>query len=453
MGGDVGSQQIRAETLEERMVYWTIVWTWGLWLLGALYVVGPVIGYALVALGAARYLGLLEDPSRRPMRVPFGVVLWIMGTVLMLFALIIGHFDFELGMGKTIKSSIGWAKGWALLAVFPLAGAILSIRAAVIYRATGVLALQTLILVPILFMAGVAGLPKDLYTSPLSMLGGPGKEFFDVTLYAIDDTNGSLRWRFYAPWATAMAFATSIGLLFALYERRWFWRVVGVVSAIFVCWMAGSRSSIVALPVVIGSIVVLSNLHQPKLWVTAAFVTVGVVLMLDSVLLTIEDTKNTFDAARAASSRVRDTLNNIGYHRWYAESFWFGHGVVERGPHLVHFMPIGSHHTWYGLLYVKGIVGAVALAIPMCWSFLELTAKAQCDRVARCALAVLLALAMFSFADNLEIVTYLIWPGLLLIGIGLRRRMCNPYVRRFGARSVQPEARIESPALEPAGAW
>jgi hypothetical protein len=34
-------------------------------------------------------------------------------------ALIMGHLNWELGTGKLIKSSVGWAKGWALIAIFP----------------------------------------------------------------------------------------------------------------------------------------------------------------------------------------------------------------------------------------------------------------------------------------------------------------------------------------------
>ena len=43
----------------------------------------------------------------------------------------------------------------------------------------------------------------------------------------------------------------------------------------------------------------------------------------------------------------------------------WGHGTVERGPHIVEYMPIGSHHTWNGLLFVKGMVGYAGLAVPM----------------------------------------------------------------------------------------
>jgi hypothetical protein len=425
----MGSQQIQPETLEERVVYWGIISTWGLWLLGTLYFVGPFIGVVLLAIFAGRYLGLLENPTTRPLWIPIGVLVWIVGMSAMALALVIAHLDMELGIGQMIKSLFGWAKGWALFAAFPLAGAVLSIRPKLIYRAAGNLALQTLILVPFLWMAGAAGLPMDLYVSPLAAIG-PGNEFFDVTLYSIDDTTGKLRWRFFSPWPTAAAFVASISLLFALFERSHFWKMIGIISALAICWMAGSRSSIIALPVVIGAMFVMSNLHRPQMLITIAFSTVAVILMLDFILLLIEDSQNAFNAARAASSRVRAVLNNIGYHRWYADAFWFGHGKVEAGPHLVQFMPIGSHHTWYGLLFVKGLVGFVALAVPIAWSIFELGLKSQCDQVARSALAITLAIGMFSFADNLEIVTYLIWPGLLVIGIGMRRPFRNPYAQR-----------------------
>ena len=447
----MGPQQIQPDTIEEHLVYRAIVWTWGFWLLGLLYVVGPLVGGALFLIFVARYAGLLPSPKPRPLRVPIGVVLWIVGMLAMLLALVIGHLDFELGMVKTIKSIFGWAKGWALLALFPLVGAVLFVRPAVLYRATGKLALQTLILVPFFVLAGLAGLPQDLYVSPLQFVG-PGKEFFDVTLYAIDDTDGRLRWRFFGPWATASAFVASLGLLMALYERVAFWKVVGIVSALAVCWMAGSRSSIIAIPVVLIAVFGISNLRRPQMFVAMAFAAVGLVLMTDFILMLIEDSQSAFNAARAASSRVRAVLNNIGYHRWHTEAFWFGHGVVERGPHLVQFMPIGSHHTWYGLLFVKGIVGFVALAIPLVWSIIELSLKAQCDRVARSALAILLAIGLFSFADNVEIVAYLVWPGLLLIGIGLRRRLFNPYARplRSVTRRRGGHFRPDTSAIQPA---
>ena len=135
----------------------------------------------------------------------------------------------------------------------------------------------------------------------------------------------------------------------------------------------------------------------------------------------IDSAASEFSAARADSSRVRAALGRIAIHRWETEAYWFGHGIVENGPHLVEYMPIGSHHSWYGLLFVKGLLGAVALALPLCATFLVLLVRAQGNQSARTGLGLTLALVLYSFGENLEILAYLYWPALMVIGIALRR--------------------------------
>lgn len=429
----MGWRELQPETLEERLIYWTIVGTWGLWLLGALYVVGPALGYALMAILIARALGIAGAPLALG-HIPAGVVLWIVGMLAMLIALVVAHVDFELELGQAIKSTIGWMKGWALMAIFILAGSALGIRPQIVFRATGILAVQTLMLAPIFILASVLGLPTDLYVSPLSIVGGPGPEFFDVTLYHMGDTSGVVRWRFFAPWATAAAFLAGISFVFALYERWPAWKLAGVASALVVAVMSGSRLSIVALPAILTSILLISNIRRPAVIIALAGLCAAAVLVTDDIVMAYEDANQAFNSARAASSRVRAALAQIAYHRWLTEAPVFGHGIVERGPHLVQFMPIGSHHTWLGLLFVKGAVGFLGLAIPMAWSLCELALKAQTDRIARAGLGVMLALTLFSFGDNLEIVAYLIWPGLVIVGIALGRRLRNPYTSYLGLR-------------------
>ena len=89
---------------------------------------------------------------------------------------------------------------------------------------------------------------------------------------------------------------------------------------------------------------------------------------------------------------------------------------------MTEFMPIGSHHTWNGLLFVKGGLGFAALAMPMIWTFVELLIKAQRDKTARAALGVIIVLFINSFGENIEALCYLIWPGLLLLGVAMNRR-------------------------------
>ena len=166
-------------------------------------------------------------------------------------------------------------------------------------------------------------------------------------------------------------------------------------------------------------------------------------LVLSQITDAIDDAVQAFIGARADSSRVRSALARIAYHRWETEAPLFGHGAVERGSHLVEFMPIGSHHTWYGLLFVKGAVGFLALVLPLAWSFFELLAKAQRDAVARAAFGMVLVFIFNSFGENLEILAYLAWPGLLVIGIASRRKLMTPEVWQQHLRpafAVHPNA-------------
>jgi hypothetical protein len=115
-------------------------------------------------------------------------------------------------------------------------------------------------------------------------------------------------------------------------------------------------------------------------------------------------------------------LKRIAIDRWRRGAPVWGHGVVKPGPHLVEAMPIGSHHTWAGLLYVKGLVGFVALAIPMAISAIELLRRALGSRYAlgSAGLAVLAILFLYTFGENLEILVYLYWPGMIFFGMALQ---------------------------------
>ncbi len=432
MGHRMATPTLRPETQEEKLVYYTIVLTWLFWVLGALYIIAPVLGWYLAFLALLRYTGISSHSSKLVQVIPAGVVVWWLSMAVMLFALVTAHITFDLGFGSMLKSSIGWAKGWALMAIFPWIGAMLPIRPEIVYRATNVLALQTLLLVPVFVAAALIGIPTPLYTSPIQIVGGPGPEFFQVALYAVDETNGNLRWSFFAPWSPAAAFIANLSLPFALYERSTFWKWIGVASCITVSLLSQSRLALVAIPGLLVLLAIFCNLARPVTWgVASVLSTIG--LLLSAPLLEIFDEfVQRFNQARAASSRVRALLRSIAVQRWQTEAPIFGHGLVEKGSHIVEYMPIGSHHTWYGLLFVKGIVGFLALAIPLTWTFFEVLVKAQTDRVARCALGVVIIIIFYTFGENLEILAYLFWPGLVVIGISMRRRVFLPLRSRLG---------------------
>ena len=419
------SATVQPDTLEEKVIFWVILMTWAMWVIGALYFVAPLVGWTLVAISIARRHGLAGDDAPYPERLPAGCWVWIAGMGTMLVALLVGHL--ELGAAQTLKSFMGWTKGWALIALFVFIGATMKVRPAVIYRASNLLAMQTLVMAVIMFIAGTMHLPTMQYISPLVVLGGTGQDFFNVELYKIDTETLSARWNFFSPWAPAAGMIANVSLVFALYDRDPVRKAAGVLASVAVCYMSQSRLAILVAPVIGIVIIGLSNLTRPMVFSASTAASVAALPFFDILIRMLEDAQDRFKNARAASSRVRATLQSIARHRWWNEAPIWGHGTVERGPHLVEFMPIGTHHTWNGLLFVKGIVGFTALAAPMACSGVELMAKAQTDRAARAALGVLLVIFIYTFAENMETLIYLFWPGMVIIGIALKRRFVQPF--------------------------
>ncbi len=409
-------------TLPEQIVSRTLVWTWGFYVLGALYVVGPVLAFVLAGFAAlALYLGPAMRSDLQPTgSIPWLVWLWGVGMLVMLVALWVGHIDWGLGLTKTIKSSIGWAKGWALLALFPLAGAVLQIRRDVVVRAHSRLALATLCILPILIVAPHIGLPGRLYTSPLKAIGGVGPDFFTVFLYKVESASGAARWQFYAPWSPFAGLLGVIMVLFALEEKKHFWLIVGCLAGVAMILMSKSRMSLVALVVASVGPRMMPLMLRVWAWGAAAALTASLAALWGTLVLAVEDSIQSFRSARADSTRVRETLQRIARERWANESVWFGHGQIEPGPHLVEYMPIGSHHTWWSLLFIKGLVGFLAFAVPFVAHFLYVARDAVFHPQGRLPFGILLVFLILSMGENIEIETYLLWPALLMLGIHLR---------------------------------
>jgi ABC-type multidrug transport system fused ATPase/permease subunit len=181
----------------------------------------------------------------------------------------------------------------------------------------------------------------------------------------------------FTPWGPALGFVGNVYFTLAVREKNRKWRWFGIIGAVVMCYICKSRLALVCIALTPIFTFFFSRLSRPivLIFLSLASTIAGV---LSTVLLNALDNFWTkFKEARAESTRVRQTLKEIAGYRWKTEAPIWGHGVVEPGPHLVEYMPIGSHHTWYGLLFVKGIVGLFALAVPMALSFLVLLFKAQ----------------------------------------------------------------------------
>ncbi|WP_255102328.1 MULTISPECIES: O-antigen ligase domain-containing protein [unclassified Synechococcus] len=413
---------LQPENWPERLVWWSIISTYFVWLFGGLYVVGSVLGWLLLGCLIVMILARTDHPDEfDPIVISPVIWLWIVGMLLMEVALIAGHVDFNLGTGMIIKSSIGWAKGWAGLALYPLAGC-LKIRSGIISRAVCIVGLHTLIVVPVLLVTPYLHLPEILYVSPLRAIGGPGDSFFDVPLYEIDHTTGDLRWRLFTPWGPALGFVGNVNFMLCLQERDRNWKLIGLAGSIVMCFVCKSRLAQVCIVLIPLVVTVIARIRRPLTLICLGFVSYLGGIFAPMLLTAASNFWEDFKGARADSTRVRFALKRIAFRRWEEEAPIWGHGIVESGPHLVEFMPIGSHHTWAGLLFVKGLVGMLALIVPMAATIITLILRASNPRykLGSVGLSMIVILLLYTFGENLEILVYLYWPGMIMMGLALQ---------------------------------
>jgi len=415
---------LQPQNVPERLVWWSIILTYPIWIIGGLYVVGSVLCWLLLVCLLIKILARMDHPEENEeISISPVIWLWIIGMIIMQVALIAGHVNFNLGTGIIIKSSIGWAKGWAALALYPLAGA-LPIRSSIPTRAICIVGFHTLLIMPLLLLTPNLGLPEVLYVSPLRAIGGPGNEFFDVPLYEIDGSTGDLRWRLFAPWGPALGFVGNINFMICLQEKNRKWKILGIIGSILMCFVCKSRLAQLSIILIPLTTAIIARLRQPLMLITLGVVSYLGGIFATSILTAVSDYWEGFKGARAGSTRVRFALKRIAFHRWETEAPIWGHGVVEGGPHLVEYMAIGSHHTWAGVLFVKGLVGFVALAVPMLVTLLDMLRRAASSsyRIGSTGLGVIIILFMYTFGENLEILVYLYWPGMLVMGMALQEK-------------------------------
>ncbi|WP_041324938.1 O-antigen ligase family protein [Saccharophagus degradans] len=405
---------------EEYLVFYALAFTYPVYMIGGLYVLGSLIGWLVLAvfllkvyLLGAKYFGV--NPLLKISPIAW---IWVLGMLVMLLALLVAHIDRQLGTGLTIKSSIGWAKGWALLALFPVLGSMISIRPAVIARGCCIAAASAIPFAALGIVAYVVGLPGDLFLSPLKAIGGPG-EVFQVRLFGMNPETGMARWQFTGPWAPAAGLLSCFYLILCMQEKNVRWRCAGIFGAFVMCMLCQSRAGWAIFFAIVPIMIVLGNLKNPLSWVAMGVVLPVLVLLGEPVYNWVMDSYQQVKESRPGSTRVRGTLARLAVQRWQNEAPIWGHGVVERGPKIVEHMPIGTHHSWYGLLFVKGIVGLLALAIPLALTSIYLLWLAQRSKIALTALGVCVITVSYSFFENLEILAYLYWPASLWLGISL----------------------------------
>ena len=158
-------------TIEEKLILGALLFTYPIYAIGGLYITGSALGWTVLAIVALRAFVEGVNPF---IDIPLLVWGWVLGMLAMLLCLWIAHGQWSLGSTQTIKSSVGWAKGWALLGLFPILGAVVKLKPEALIRAVCVVGKHTAIFGSLTWVLYMLGLPGELFVSPLQILGGAG---------------------------------------------------------------------------------------------------------------------------------------------------------------------------------------------------------------------------------------------------------------------------------------
>ncbi|GAB1542107.1 hypothetical protein NUACC21_47810 [Scytonema sp. NUACC21] len=417
---------MKPQNFEERLVWSSIIGTYGFYFLALIYPVNFILGWVLFLYLCKRLWNQTKHtPIEKRINVSWILWLWLVGIIIIAIATVVGCIDSDVGTNQTLRSLINWGTDWALLALFPLSGC-LNIRPQLIYRAVCILCLQSLILIPIFYLTWILKLPEVLFSSPIERLIQNGSLFYTVNLYSIEYGTNEVRLFLFAPWGPALGLMGNIYFFLALGEPNKTWRRIAIIGSLAMSIVSVSRLSFIAMPIVFILVLFISKITK-----AVTPIVIGLVSFLSGIFSTVilgaaRDAYDIFHNARPDSSRVHEALAEIASERWQEAPIW-GHGVPEvPGPKVVAMMPIGSHHTWFGLLFIKGLVGFTAFLVPMLLSIISLAIKVHKSATARIALSFLLILFLFTFNDSQQRLAYLYWPGLIIMGIALKGEVQAP---------------------------
>lgn len=411
---------IKPQNLPESLVWYYIIGTYLIYLIGAQYVCATLLASFLTFYLLRKWWSQTEKtPLAEKITISPSAWVWIIAMLVIEVALIVGHLNFDLEISQILKSSLMWYRNWGLLALFPLIGH-LNIRSKIIYRAVCILCLQSLIIAIICSLAQLLRIPIFSYVSPLKAFGGVLDSYSVYLFYVLDEHQPRLQ--LFAPWPPALGLVGNIYFCIAQQELDKKWRWLGMVGAVAMVFGSVSRLAIVCLPSIPILIWILTNLVRPWVHLLTGVVSTLLGIFSSTLFSTLENFNDQFTKARSGSSEVRARLGRMAQEAWWNEAPIWGHGRMEaKGPAIVAYKPIGSHHAWFGILYTHGLVGWIALAGAFLWSFIDLLIKAQTNEQAKVGLSILLVMFFFTFAENIETLAYLCWTGLLILGIAFKQ--------------------------------
>ncbi|QRM53583.1 O-antigen ligase family protein [Sinorhizobium sp. BG8] len=313
-------------------------------------------------------------------RAPSGVLArlvalsWIsIGVAQFCASILAGIWREQPGEGIAQVASFG-VMGWIVAGLAIWAGAAHRLSGRLIIRSITILGGFIIALAAIGAVGVALGLPALYSPYSLPLLIAPNsvsaRLYGSVAIYISEETLGELTTRLilFYPYTTALGLG-GIGItLISLLEKDWRFRLCGMAGGLIAVVFSWSRISLGALVIcAVGWCWLKASLKLRLAFVGLGLGTLFVLSIADvNWPEAIADLQNRIDGVRAGSSLARQIIYEKSWEG-FLQSPVFGHGWIGPSVHPKEMLPIGSHSTFYGLLYTGGALtfGAFAIAIAM----------------------------------------------------------------------------------------
>lgn len=351
-----------ADPVAEACVFWYVALAPLWWMTGTLMPLG--VGGAVVL--------FIRRPPRQPL-IRAVSLLWIAVGLMQALSTTVNWATAEdpgVGLLRGLGSFV--TTGWMLIGIAIGVGGEAGLATPRITRAICVHAGWILLFTGFsLFAAHGLGWPELIVPSPLGLLVPgdlPVVRFQMRMIFYTSDSlldSRSMRLTLFYPWATALALAGATALLVGTADRLRPWRLLAAAAGIVAVLLSYSRSAVLCLT---GALLVLAFLRLSGVGRAAVLLAAGLALNLALLggfdpVETARSVQEGFTNVRAGSSAARALVYELSWAHFFDRPI-LGHGWMS--PPVARWlssMPMGSHSSFYGVLYLGGIATFAVLCL------------------------------------------------------------------------------------------
>lgn len=370
-----------------------------LWIFGVLL---PVGGLIVLRLLFAR---------KRILRMGLTAWLWCVAGLMQAISVVVNGISKDISGGSLLYRLVSSpVTGWVTLGLAIEVGRHYRLNSARLVRAVCILGGYILVLgLATLVFAVTSGLEQLSLRSPVATFLPDSlpsvKDEFTLRFFLEGHFMGHSvpRLILFYPWSVCLGFAGIAIFFIALQERCFLPRQVGIWGGVVAVVGSMSRAAVVAL--LISWIVYHFRRAYPVYQVAALTVAIviggGFMAMGYQPRSLFSEVNQSIARMREGSTEARDQ----GYQEsWtgFIESPVIGQGwpggvISEAIP-----MPIGTHSTFYGVLYTGGVLTFSAVCAAMLWTLLALFRQSSLRTGEhRSAFAIALALAILCYGEGI----------------------------------------------------